>query len=163
MQIARQKMPEQDAAARAANFKEVNLGFTEQLALLEADRCLQCKEPRLHPGLPGEREHSANFSICSPQGDWPTPRKACSATTPCPPSPAGCVRRKRNAKPSASAGAKGRRSASATWNVSWPIGRANIAISCRSQPRRPASAWPSSAPVPAGLTAAGELASAATT
>jgi glutamate synthase (NADPH/NADH) small chain len=52
LQIARQKMPEQNAAARAANFEEVNLGFTEQLALLEADRCLQCKDPRCIKGCP---------------------------------------------------------------------------------------------------------------
>jgi glutamate synthase (NADPH) small chain len=52
LQIGRQQMPEQAAAARAANFEEVNLGFTEQLALLEADRCLQCKDPRCVKGCP---------------------------------------------------------------------------------------------------------------
>ena len=46
MQITRQGMPEQEAARRSANFKEVNLGFTEQLALLEAQRCIQCKEAK---------------------------------------------------------------------------------------------------------------------
>ena len=45
-------MPEQDATARAANFGEVNLGFNEQLALIEADRCLQCKDPRCVSGCP---------------------------------------------------------------------------------------------------------------
>ena len=30
----------------------MNLGFTEQLALLEADRCLQCKDPRCMKGCP---------------------------------------------------------------------------------------------------------------
>ena len=52
MQITRQAMPEQEATARAANFLEVNLGFTERLALLEADRCLQCKDPRCIKGCP---------------------------------------------------------------------------------------------------------------
>jgi glutamate synthase (NADPH/NADH) small chain len=52
LQIQRQKMPEQEAAARAANFSEVNLGFSEQLALLEADRCLQCKDPKCMKGCP---------------------------------------------------------------------------------------------------------------
>ena len=52
LQISRQRMPEQDSTARAANFEEVNLGFTEQLALLEADRCLQCKDPRCVRGCP---------------------------------------------------------------------------------------------------------------
>jgi glutamate synthase (NADPH/NADH) small chain len=52
MQITRQSMPEQEAAARSVNFLEVNLGFTERLALLEADRCLQCKDPRCIKGCP---------------------------------------------------------------------------------------------------------------
>ncbi|MGA2243268.1 MAG: NADPH-dependent glutamate synthase [Verrucomicrobiota bacterium] len=52
LQIDRQKMPEQDSAVRAANFEEVNLGFPEQFALLEADRCLQCKDPRCIRGCP---------------------------------------------------------------------------------------------------------------
>jgi len=52
LQISRQAMPEQDAAARATNFLEVNLGLPERLALLEADRCLQCKDPRCMNGCP---------------------------------------------------------------------------------------------------------------
>ncbi|HTJ00363.1 MAG TPA: NADPH-dependent glutamate synthase [Dongiaceae bacterium] len=52
LQIARQQMPEQEAQVRATNFTEVNLGFTERLALLEADRCLQCKDPRCMKGCP---------------------------------------------------------------------------------------------------------------
>jgi glutamate synthase (NADPH/NADH) small chain len=52
LKITRQSMPEQDALIRAANFEEVNLGFPEQLALLEADRCLQCKDPRCMKGCP---------------------------------------------------------------------------------------------------------------
>jgi glutamate synthase (NADPH) small chain len=50
--IQRQAMPEQDAEARAHNFAEVNLGFTEQLALLEAERCIQCKDPKCVQGCP---------------------------------------------------------------------------------------------------------------
>ncbi|HUC85843.1 MAG TPA: NAD(P)-binding protein, partial [Candidatus Acidoferrales bacterium] len=52
IQITRQSMPEQDAAVRSANFLEVNLGFPERLALIEADRCLQCKDPRCIKGCP---------------------------------------------------------------------------------------------------------------
>ena len=50
--IQRQVMPEQEATARAHNFEEVNLGFTEQLALLEAERCIQCKDPKCVQGCP---------------------------------------------------------------------------------------------------------------
>ena len=52
MKIARQAMPEQDATQRSGNFTEVNLGFTEQMALLEAQRCIQCKEPKCVQGCP---------------------------------------------------------------------------------------------------------------
>ncbi|OPZ81917.1 MAG: putative bifunctional 2-polyprenylphenol hydroxylase/glutamate synthase subunit beta [bacterium ADurb.Bin429] len=52
MAIDRQKMPEQDAGARQRTFTEVNLGFTEQLALLEARRCLLCKSPKCISGCP---------------------------------------------------------------------------------------------------------------
>jgi glutamate synthase (NADPH/NADH) small chain len=45
-------MPEQDAGARATVFSEVNLGYTEQLAVLEAERCLQCKNPKCIDGCP---------------------------------------------------------------------------------------------------------------
>jgi len=50
--IQRQSMPEQDGGERARNFNEVNLGFPEQLALLEAERCIQCKDPKCVNGCP---------------------------------------------------------------------------------------------------------------
>ncbi|HEY7598628.1 MAG TPA: NAD(P)-dependent oxidoreductase, partial [Candidatus Limnocylindrales bacterium] len=52
MTIERQHMPEQDAQLRATNFGEVNLGLTEHLAMLEAERCLQCKNPVCITGCP---------------------------------------------------------------------------------------------------------------
>jgi glutamate synthase (NADPH/NADH) small chain len=52
MTIDRLAMPEQDALARSANFREVNLGYPEQLAVLEAERCLQCKNPVCIDGCP---------------------------------------------------------------------------------------------------------------
>lgn len=50
----RQKMPEQDALERAHNFYEVALGYTNDLALLEASRCLKCKKPYCMSGCPVE-------------------------------------------------------------------------------------------------------------
>jgi glutamate synthase (NADPH/NADH) small chain len=52
MAIERQKMHEQNPEARAQNFDEVNLGLPEQLALLEARRCLQCKNAKCISGCP---------------------------------------------------------------------------------------------------------------
>ncbi len=45
-------MPERDAAARACNFQEVNLGYGLEEALAEADRCIQCKKPACIAGCP---------------------------------------------------------------------------------------------------------------
>ncbi len=39
----RPKMPELSVAARKKNFKEVELGFTKQMAIKEARRCLRCE------------------------------------------------------------------------------------------------------------------------
>lgn len=50
--IQRQRMPEQDATERSHNFCEVNLGLSEQLAILEAQRCIQCKDPKCVQGCP---------------------------------------------------------------------------------------------------------------
>jgi glutamate synthase (NADPH/NADH) small chain len=50
--IPRQTMPEQDANDRNRNFREVNFGFTEQIAMLEAQRCIQCKEAKCMTGCP---------------------------------------------------------------------------------------------------------------
>ncbi|HWW02858.1 MAG TPA: NADPH-dependent glutamate synthase [Candidatus Acidoferrum sp.] len=52
LQINRQKMSEQEPLLRNANFTEVNLGLPEKAALLEAERCLQCKDPKCVSGCP---------------------------------------------------------------------------------------------------------------
>ena len=45
-------IPEQDPAQRRTNFEEVSLGYTAELALQEAVRCLQCKKPLCVTGCP---------------------------------------------------------------------------------------------------------------
>src|SRR4051794_1156479 len=52
MKIQRQPMPALDAAQRAASFCEVNMGLPEQLAIREAQRCLECKDPKCVTGCP---------------------------------------------------------------------------------------------------------------
>ncbi|MFN3534493.1 MAG: NADPH-dependent glutamate synthase [Desulfatiglandales bacterium] len=51
-QIPRQKMPEQEPEVRKRNFLEVPLGYTPELAMKEASRCLQCKKPSCMEGCP---------------------------------------------------------------------------------------------------------------
>lgn len=48
----RQSMPEQPADARVQTFSEVALGYAPDMAVLEATRCLQCKQPACRKGCP---------------------------------------------------------------------------------------------------------------
>lgn len=48
----RQRMPELSIDSRIRSFEEVALGFTEEQALAEAERCLQCRNPRCVVGCP---------------------------------------------------------------------------------------------------------------
>jgi glutamate synthase (NADPH/NADH) small chain len=50
--IPRVAMPEQEAGVRARNFLEVPTGYTPEMAVLEAQRCLQCKKPGCVAGCP---------------------------------------------------------------------------------------------------------------
>ncbi|VAW01474.1 NADH-dependent reduced ferredoxin:NADP+ oxidoreductase subunit B [hydrothermal vent metagenome] len=52
LKIPRHEMPEQDAHDRSVNFEEVNLGFTAEQAVAEAERCLLCAKPTCIDGCP---------------------------------------------------------------------------------------------------------------
>ena len=45
-------MPEQQPDIRNQNFKEVALGYTEEMAIEEAKRCLHCKNKPCVSGCP---------------------------------------------------------------------------------------------------------------
>jgi glutamate synthase (NADPH/NADH) small chain len=47
-------MPKQKPEVRRHNFNEVALGYTEEQAIEEASRCLQCPKPQCVPGCPVE-------------------------------------------------------------------------------------------------------------
>ena len=48
------KMPEQEPLERVQNFTEVNLGFTMEMAMREAARCIHCVKPLCVQGCPVE-------------------------------------------------------------------------------------------------------------
>ncbi len=50
--IPRQPMPEQPPEVRRNNFREVPFGLTPDLAIMEASRCIQCKNPACVKGCP---------------------------------------------------------------------------------------------------------------
>ncbi len=52
--VPRQPMPEQEPKVRAKNFDEVPLGYPDEVAMREASRCLQCKNPSCVTGCPVE-------------------------------------------------------------------------------------------------------------
>jgi glutamate synthase (NADPH/NADH) small chain len=70
MAIDRVTMPEQDPDLRATNFREVSLGLTAQLAMLEAERCLQCPKPYCIEGCP-VRVNIPRFIKLLREGDLP--------------------------------------------------------------------------------------------
>ena len=54
LQIERQHLPEQDKTVRVRNFDEVPLGYTREQAVVEANRCIQCRNPKCVTGCPVE-------------------------------------------------------------------------------------------------------------
>ena len=52
MTMTKTPMPEQEPQVRARNFKEVALGYTPEMAMEEAKRCLHCKNPKCVEGCP---------------------------------------------------------------------------------------------------------------
>ena len=52
MSLKRNEMPTQNPSERSKNFKEVALGYTEEQAIDEAKRCLNCKNQPCRQGCP---------------------------------------------------------------------------------------------------------------
>ena len=52
LNLNRVSMPKQSPEERRRNFLEVAYGYSQEEAVGEADRCLQCKKPRCIEGCP---------------------------------------------------------------------------------------------------------------
>ena len=52
MSLTKVPMPEQDPNVRNKNFLEVAMGYTEEMAMEEASRCLNCKHKPCVSGCP---------------------------------------------------------------------------------------------------------------
>ncbi len=68
MQIDRHEVPARSAVIRSMDFQEVNLGYSQVLAMEEAERCLDCKNPRCIDGCP-VRVNIPNFIELLAGGD----------------------------------------------------------------------------------------------
>lgn len=69
MSLNKNEMPVQDANIRNGNFSEVALGYTEQQAIDEAQRCLNCKNKPCVSGCPVQIDIPA-FIACAAKGDF---------------------------------------------------------------------------------------------
>ena len=69
MSLQRNAMPTQDAQVRAHNFDEVALGYTEEMAIDEAMRCLNCKNMPCVNGCP-VKIHIPEFINKIKEGDF---------------------------------------------------------------------------------------------
>ena len=67
--IPRQPMPEQEPKVRAKNFEEVPFGYLPEIAMREASRCIQCKNPGCMTGCPVEIDIPA-FIAKIKEGDF---------------------------------------------------------------------------------------------
>lgn len=69
MSLAKNPMPSQDPKVRAHNFNEVAIGYTEEMALDEAMRCLNCKNMPCSTGCP-VNIHIPEFISKIKEGDF---------------------------------------------------------------------------------------------
>jgi len=69
MSLKRNEMPTQDAEIRSTNFNEVALGYSEDTAINEAMRCLECKNMPCVSGCP-VNIHIPEFISKIKQGDF---------------------------------------------------------------------------------------------
>ncbi len=69
LDLNRRDMPKQTPEVRRHNFNEVAFGYTEELAVEEASRCLNCKKPKCMSGCPVGIEIPA-FIKCIKEGNF---------------------------------------------------------------------------------------------
>ncbi|MBN1428526.1 MAG: NADPH-dependent glutamate synthase [Anaerolineae bacterium] len=69
LDLQRRPMPKQEPEVRSQNFDEVALGYTPELAMEEARRCLMCKRPQCVPHCPVEVD-IPGFIHCIAEGDF---------------------------------------------------------------------------------------------
>lgn len=121
MSLEKNKMPSQEPSVRAHNFDEVALGYTEELAIDEAKRCLNCKNMPCVSGCP-VKIHIPEFIAKVAEGDFEGAYEVICRASSLPPSADAYVRRKASANRSASAESRARAWASAGLSALSPIG-----------------------------------------
>ena len=83
MSLTKNPMPSQDPNVRNKNFEEVALGYTEEQALDEAQRCLNCKNKPCMSGCP-VMVHIPEFIAEVAKGNFEEAYQIISATSALP-------------------------------------------------------------------------------
>ena len=83
MSLKKNPMPSQDPNVRNKNFEEVALGYTEEQALDEAARCLNCKNKPCMQGCP-VMVHIPDFIAEVAKGDFEAAYQIIAATSALP-------------------------------------------------------------------------------
>lgn len=83
MSLKKTPMPEQDPNVRNKNFDEVSLGYTKEMAMEEAQRCLHCKNQPCVSGCP-VGVHIPEFIGYVAQGDFDSAYKTIKMTNSLP-------------------------------------------------------------------------------
>lgn len=83
LSIERNPMPELDPLVRNKNFDEVALGYTPEMAISEANRCLQCKNPLCVLGCPVNVKIPEFIALVA-EGDFEAAYKVISETNSLP-------------------------------------------------------------------------------
>ena len=109
MTLTKTPMPEQEPQVRAHNFKEVALGYTAEMAMEEAGRCLNCKQAQVRGGLPRQRPHPRVHRQGAPRAISRPLTRSLRPPTPCPPCPAVSARRRASVRASASGASRASR------------------------------------------------------
>ena len=99
MTLTKTPMPEQAPDVRNKNFKEVSLGYTEEMAVEEAGRCLHCKNPKCVEGCP-VNIRIPEFIAKVSERDFSALTRSSPPRMLCPPCPAVSARRSLSARAS---------------------------------------------------------------
>ena len=131
-------MPTQDPNVRNKNFNEVALGYTAEMAVNEAKRCIHCKNKPCVEGCPVGIK-IPDFIAQVAEGNFEAAYQIISEDSP--PSAAASAPRRASARAAAPAASRTRPWASAVWSALWPTGTARTSTPTRWFPLPTATRW----------------------